>query len=139
MMFWSPDTCGCTVEEAVPPGGGPKTFVGVVWKCPAHAAVADADLYDVLYAAPHGENKRKNQLEGFVLGQPDFGQDVFGPRGETMRMFKPGVGVAWDWVGDGADRVLVVSVRGVALTAQQRKAITDFVAGGPHAGRIALL
>lgn len=136
-MRWSPDTCGCVIDEDVQPGGG-KTFAGIVTKCPVHLTVADADLYDVLYAAPHGENRRKNELEGFLLNHPDFGQDIVTPHGEIVRAFKAGVGVSWQWTGDGSDRVLVPSITGVTMTPQRRQAIQAFIDGGPHKGRVVL-
>lgn len=138
MQRWSPDTCRCVFIEDIPSDGSPKTLHSVENKCPAHAALSDADLYDALYAAPHGENRRKNELEGFLLNHPDFGQDIVTPHGDTVRAFKAGIGVSWQWTGDGADRVLVTSITGINLTPQRRQAIQAFIDGGPHKGRVVL-
>jgi len=123
-MQWSPDTCGCTVEEywdpANPQAG--KTFSRVVKRCPEHSTVDDSALYGVLYANPDGENKRKNRARAFL---EDIGIDFSQGSGEDM---------VWNFTGSGASRVLHVSlVKGTLTTAQRTslatKALDEFGSG----------
>ena len=70
MKTWKPDTCECLVEEIY---NGTQIVGGgqVLKKCPAHAALADNEIYGVLYSNPDGENKRKNQMLRILLGYED--------------------------------------------------------------------
>lgn len=124
---WWPDTCGCVLDEAVAADRS-KTLDRVVSKCPAHADVPDAELYDLIYASADSEHKRKNQLEGFLAHHPDFGEDVANPRDGTLaRRLRSDLALDWTFTGTGKERVLSAAVRGARLTPQQRQAIRGFI------------
>jgi len=127
---WSPDTCGCKVEEKWDkddPQAG-VSFNKVITKCSAHTSVADEDLFGVLYANSDGENKRKNQVRklltedvGLALGELKTNTD-----GSTYLDFKNGIDLEWSFTGTGVDRVLTISVKGITLNATKRNAINSF-------------
>ena len=128
MKTWSPDTCGCKVEEIY---DGTRIVGGgqVLKKCPDHVDVPDDELYGVLYSNPDGENKRKNQLYAMLVGSDstveDFGltETKLDAGGEERVDFKPGVKFDWSFTGEGKDRVLNVDVKGATLTAQQKASL----------------
>lgn len=128
MKIWGPDTCECRIEEiyngAEIVGGGQ-----VLRKCAAHGSVPDDELYGVLYSNPDGENKRKNQFHRMLLGFEDgvpglnLAETKRQPDGSDHTALKEGVTFNWAWTGQGRDRVLVASINGASLSAQQRAAI----------------
>ena len=130
---WSPDTCGCCIEELK--DGTTVTGPGnVIRKCADHEDVPDDELYGVLYSNKDGENKRKNQLEGYLLG---FGGIDFGfheakknKDGSNAGVgWKPGLAYSWSFTGKGKDRVLVATVIGAALLDAQKKSIREACIG----------
>lgn len=142
-QLWTPDTCGCHVEEEYDADNpnSPMTCVGVRKKCPAHAAVLDADLYGVLYANPDGDNKRKNRIHGMLFGYegPDLSlwQDVLTADG-TVRQFKSGIGFSWAFSGTGANRVITVTITGKNLTANQRNLVQNYLDTTFGVGKVVL-
>ncbi len=125
MKTWKPDTCGCEIEEIY--DGNTITGGGqVLTKCPAHASVADEDLYGVLYANPDGENKRKNKIERLLLGYDgiDFNLNDVGEEGEYK--FKNGITLNWQFIGSGENRVLQIDVDGYTLSQAQKNQATAF-------------
>lgn len=121
MRTWSPDTCGCKIEEVY--DGTTITGAGqVLNKCPAHADVPDNDLYGVLYANPDGENKRKNQVYAMLIGQDEnFTEDLgLSEARDGKVQLKAGVTYDWLFTGSGKDRVLNVMINGTTLTTQQK-------------------
>lgn len=117
LQTWHPDTCDCVVEERHGEGSGVQ-FERVISKCTIHTAVADADLFGVLYALPHGENKRKNAVEKNLVETTSLNLGVLNADGAWV--WRAGRGFTWSWSGTGADRVLTIAVTGVTLTTAQR-------------------
>lgn len=123
---WRPDTCECIVDERVN-GDAPKTLERVVKKCEAHSEVPDAELYDVLYAAPDGENRRKNEIHAWALEQPDLSEATFDAETQKpVRRLKPGQAFNWRFEGKGKRRVLVVSGLRPSADAQPTSGIRAF-------------
>jgi len=117
MKTWKPDTCGCCVEEIY----DGNTLVGggqVLTKCPAHASVADAELYGVLYANPDGENKRKNLVHAMLLGvhAPELNLGLAEANAKGSPEFKAGAEYVWSFTGEGKGRVLNVGIPGASMT-----------------------
>lgn len=133
---WRPDTCECVVDEAVQADGA-KTLHKVVRKCTVHGKVADDALYDVLYAGPYGENKRKNMLLARLAEHPDLGEDVVDPEsGASARTIRSNVHINWHFTGEGTDRVLHVSSprragRRVSVSSTPLKGIVENNSLGP--------
>lgn len=143
MKTWKPDTCECVVEEIY---NGNEIVGGgqVIKKCLAHTAVADQDLYGVLYANPDGENKRKNQVHRLLLGHDSIKnlgleQTITNPDGTQTVEFKNGISFNWSFNGVGADRVLTVNVTGVTLTNTQKNAIRTFVNNKFGIGKVEII
>ena len=138
MKTWKPDTCNCVIEEIYQGteivGGGQ-----VVKKCDHHSAVADEDLYGVLYANPDGENKVKNQMYRVLLGMEDvkgLGLEKItkNKEGNDITELADGVEYKWSFDGVGYDRKLKVEVKGATLTKGKKDSIkahadTKFGAG----------
>ena len=127
MKTWSPDTCGCTVEEIYEGteiiGGGK-----VIKKCNVHSSVPDNELYGVLYSNPDGENKRKNLVHRILLGHdnPSFGLEKKEMKdGQESVSLKEGVEYEWSFEGTGKNRVLNVSVKGAVLTEKHKSDFKD--------------
>lgn len=119
MRTWSPDTCGCTVEEIY--NGTDIVGMGeVIKKCAAHATVPDNELYGVLYTNPDSEQKRKNLLYKHLV-ETETGKDL--PEGG--RGLADGVKYNWSFTGKGKNRILEVFVDGI--TAKQTKDIKTHV------------
>lgn len=127
MKTWSPDTCGCCIEEIYENnqivGGGQ-----VIRKCEAHADVPDDELYGVLYANPDGENKMKNHVHRILLGHDHpkgFGlhKKSKAKDGTDIIEFKDGVEYAWEFRGKGKNRKLHFQVKGADLTPEQKAEI----------------
>lgn len=127
-QVWHPDTCGCVIDELCEG----STIVGpgrVLKKCPPHAAIADEDLYGVLYANPDGENRRKNRLLRMLLGHDNpelnLGLSELRPAagGRQALALREGVEFSWSFSGEGRDRVLHVSVPGAGLSAAKKSAL----------------
>ena len=109
MQRWKPG-CGCYLEETVHPSGK-KTLSRVLAKCSVHASVPDSELYAVLYTAPDSEtNLRLNAMR--TLLEDDALAETKVEDGQSARVFKPGVFIEHNWVGEGRGRVLRVRVHG---------------------------
>jgi len=123
MKTWSPDTCGCQIEEIY--SGGSITGPGqVIRKCAAHASILDADLYGVLLTNPDGENRRKNRLEKMLIETSSLQLGQLNASG--VFEWRPGLGFSWVWTGEGSGRVLRVTVIGVNLTAARKATAQAF-------------
>jgi hypothetical protein len=140
MKIWKPDTCGCEIEEVYNgteiTGGG-----AVLHKCTAHTAVADNELYGVLYANPDGENKRKNEIYRILIGEGGveglgLEETVTDERGQQSRRLKPGVEYSWSYQNTGKNRVLRVEIRGATLTTAQKNAIRNAAVSRFGAGKV---
>jgi hypothetical protein len=128
-QLWTPDTCNCKIEEVEE---SPDHWVGgnVIRKCADHTDVPDDELYGVLYSNDDGENKMKNQLEGYLLGMGgvDFGfheakKHKDGSSAGTG--WKDGFRYKWHFSGTGKNRTLHASVEGGILDNAQKKKIRD--------------
>lgn len=137
-MRWYPDTCGCVVDED--DSVTPKKLVRVVTKCPVHAGLTDTELYDVIYASPSGENRRKNELQAWLLAQTDYGEDRADPGGGGLvRAFKAGIGMTWAFEGTGNARTLTIALSGISMTGPRRNALTGFINASAHAGKVRII
>jgi len=127
---WKPDTCECHVEEQYDNSieNAEMTCSKVLKKCSAHIAVADADLFGVLYSNPDGENKRKNLVHKYLLETDSLGlaEDVVQKDGSTIRTLKAGVKYDWSFSGTGKDRVLNAEIKGATLAVGQKNNLKTF-------------
>lgn len=127
---WSPDTCGCVVEEQWDKDASENgtSFSKVIKKCSAHSSVADNDLYGVLYSNPDGENKRKNRIRKFLVEDEglDLGELKTLEDKSTVRNFKDGIEMEWSFTGTGASRELVILVTGTTLDITKKDAIKNY-------------
>jgi hypothetical protein len=142
-QIWRPDTCGCVLEQTYDPDLPASTWTAVpISKCSAHAAVPDGQIYNVLYQNADGENKRKNQFIGaalgYEIGDVGLGETKTNPDGSTYITFKAGVTVTWTFSGEGAGRVLNVTISGANLNASQKNAIATFCTNRFGAGRVVI-
>lgn len=124
-QLWTPDTCNCKIEEIEQ---SPDVWVGgnVIRKCADHADVPDNELYGVLYANPDGENKVKNQVEGYLLGRSgeDFGfhEQKLDKEGNDAGIgWKKGLKYEWSFEGKGKNRKFRCNVKGGDLTPHKAK------------------
>lgn len=135
-QIWRPDTCGCVIEELHDPSNPAfgVQFSAVINKCPAHATVADADVWGVVYANPDGENKRKNLLHKALLETSSLNLSVLAADGTFQ--WKPGTTFNWSY---NANRVLEVSISGTNLTTAQRNTVNNFCTTQFGANKVVLL
>lgn len=129
-QIWSPDTCGCQVEETLDENHECISS-RTVRKCSIHDVVNDDELYGVLYANPDGENKRKNLVHGILLGcgrtkglgleEEKTNKD--GSKGGIG--LKQGLKYNWHFTGSGKDRMLHFEVEGTNISQADRKRIKD--------------
>ena len=101
-QLWHPDTCdrpSCVIEETYDTAdpGGPMTMSAVLRTCPAHAAVADVDLYNVLYKNPDSDQKRKNLSEKYFVETDALNLNKTQPDG--TKAWKDGVTYGWAFSG----------------------------------------
>ena len=141
-QLWTPDTCQCKVEETCDENGDAISAT-VVRKCPAHIDVPDAELYGVLYSNDDGENKVKNQIEGYLLGRagPEFGfhEAKRNKDGSDAGIgWKDGLKYQWHFSGTGKDRKINVSVKGGIMNDAQKKKMKEDCAKRFKSDRIIL-
>jgi len=127
VQTWKPDTCGCVFEETHDPSDanyGVK-FSKVVTKCLVHQLVADANLYDEVYANPGSEQKRKNKIDAYLLtsGALGLSETVINRDGEAVVQYKSGI--SYNWYFD-ANRVLNVTISGITLSNNLKNTIRSF-------------
>jgi hypothetical protein len=134
MKLWSPDTCGCTIEEVY---NGNEIVGGgvVVKKCTVHTNVPDNQLYDVLL---NKENRPKNQVERFLLGMEGEDLGLHDITAEGSYVWKNGIGFNWSFLGEGSTRSLTISVFGKALTQQQRNRAQQWLDNKFGVGKVTL-
>ena len=132
MKTWSPDTCGCKVEEVY--AGTAIVGMGqVLRKCTAHEAVPDDLLYGVLLANPDGENRRKNNLEKMLVETTAL---QLGEPFEGAYRWRVGIGFAWSWSGSGERRVLNIEITGAMLTAARKTQVEQWCAASFGPGKV---
>lgn len=166
---WSPTTCNCEIYEYVDENGNfsyitadeaeqllqqiyaqyPETTKKPAeWVkqkkatkyCPDHQGLVDgAELGQVM----RDEDKRKSQVLRGLLGYEGFSlnleQTKTNEDGSTYIDFKNGITVSWQWSGQGADRVLQVTINGINLTANQKNTLKNFCNTKFGAGRVEIL
>lgn len=142
LMTWKPDTCDCEIEESHNPADssyGVK-FSKIFSKCPEHQSVSDNDIYDIVYANSDSEQKRKNQLEGHLLETEALGlsEEVTQEDGSKIRQFKSGIKYEWSFTGEGANRILDVTMRGISMNAAALSAINVFAASKFGSNRVSI-
>ena len=136
LQTWKPDTCGCIIEERHGDGLGVR-FERVIEKCSIHTAVADADLYGVIYGNADGENKRKNLVEKALRETTSLNLGTQNAEGAWE--WRAGRGFAWTWVGVAPARVLQVSIVGATLTTAQRNTAQTWCDTAFGAGKVVVL
>lgn len=134
MKLWRPDTCGCCVEEIY--NGTEIVGMGaVITKCEKHASVPDHALYNVIL---NKENRPKNQVERFLVGMEgeDLGLGELDASGSYV--FRNGMGFNWQFLGEGENRTLQISVFGKTLTQQQKTRAQTWLDNKFGAGKVTL-
>lgn len=103
LMRWRPDTCRCVIIQTHDPAD-PSVEISlsrVEQKCPAHAALTDAEVWEAVWSYPTGENRRKNLVLRHIAER--FGQAASEATG-------------WNFSGEGKARTLdVLTPRGVPI------------------------
>lgn len=120
MKTWKPDTCKCEVEEiysGIEIVGGGK----VIFKCLAHVDIDDSDLYDILL---NKENRPKNMVYRILLGYEDIKDLELDEMKDGSKTLKQGIEYKWRYKGIGADRKLLVEVKGASLSQDKKDAIS---------------
>lgn len=109
-QLWSPDTCGCVVEQRFEYDTNPATLVSetIVKTCPAHANGEQGKVKE--------ENQRKNVVWNQILADADFGSLAQ----DGSMTIKDGITVSWVF---NDSRQLVVTI--VPLTTQQRSKVQN--------------
>lgn len=138
-QIWHPDTCplpSCVVEQTYDTAdpGATMTVSTVIRKCIAHAGVADADLWHVLYLNSDSDQKRKNRTEKYLIETNALNLGTTNPEG--VRVWVDGLDYRWSFSGVGQARVLMVGVAGVALTVAQRTLIQNALDAQFGVGRV---
>ena len=124
---WTVSTCGCIIDytwdDSVPVEDRVHEYSQTVYKCENHKNVSDKDHQSVLLL----ENNSKNLAMGWLLENvPDFSQLKTAPDGNINTVIKDGVTFDYEFTGSDYDRVLSVSVSGLALTIIQKTALQSF-------------
>lgn len=110
---WSPDTCQCVIEY-----NADLSLSRVVQACAAHQGGTEATVFNTVLE----ENPRKNHsLKEILDNAPAAMFDVDVESGE--RVFKRGITVDFAWSGVAPNRMLLLTVTGITLTANQRNAL----------------
>jgi len=130
---WTPDTCQCTVEYTWDSNSSESTrvhtFSNVVNKCPAHSAIADNALFNLLM----DENPRKNIAHQLVLDNGPVGlSDLI----DGTRQLKNNIVLTFSWSGIAPNRVLTISYSGINLTTNQKNSIQTFLNNRFGIGRV---
>jgi len=112
------------------------TLSHVEFKCPAHTALSDSDLYDVIKGSVAGENIRKNKAIDKLL--TDTNLNLSSLQADGSYQFKNGVAASWAWSGTGADRVLTVTVTGANLSTSNKSAVNTWCTSTFGAGKVIL-
>jgi hypothetical protein len=147
IKIWYPETCKCAIAEFRDRDPmGLKTAHHVKKRCAVHASVPrlrsafmEQTLYEVVYASPSGENRRKNQIAGWFLHRGLSGgwtQWIKDSTGQRMPQFRPGVGVFCAWTGEGAVRILHVTLVGTRFSAPVHAELRSWIAQSAHVGRV---
>lgn len=114
MKIWRPNNCACVIEEIYDGtaivGGGQ-----VLRKCAAHQTIPDASLYARLNRECH----TRADVERALLADQSIAESRM-ENGEVVRAYKAGVLVRSQFDGVGPDRVLTVTVEGVAPAERTR-------------------
>jgi hypothetical protein len=141
IQFWEPDTCPCAVAERKhwdrvdPSKHLYKTYDHARRRCTAHESVSYADLYNVIFADPSGENRRKNEIEKILTYCDRYGCWTRQPSGQYSRVLKPGIAFLYGWTGEGRDRLLHVGISGASLAPVYRE-LGEMIAATAHAGKV---
>ena len=130
---WTPDTCDCTVEYTWDTNSSEATrvhtFSNVVNKCPAHSAIVDNALFNLLM----DENPRKNIAHQLVL---DNGPTALSDLIDGTRQLKGNITLNFSWSGTAPNRVLTISYTGITLTTNQKNSIQTFLNNRFGAGKV---
>jgi len=127
---WSPDTCGCVVvyqwDSVVPQESRVHAFHHVERVCPSHATLTGAAAYQSCVE----ENRTKNLVFGWLLENvPRIRQMTRDERGEETGLdLIPTVEFVWAFSGEGAARVLRVSLMGETLSSGELNGLAAFTA-----------
>ena len=123
---WKPDTCGCSVDytwdDTTSEDARVHTFSEVIGVCPDHLGLTGVSIYNAI----KGENTRKNILEGDLLLDSKFGEDVT-KDGKTLKQFKEGISYDWSFTGSDDIRVLHVTISGITSTGAQKASLQSIV------------
>lgn len=138
---WTPDTCKCIIEETHDSAVANSVAFGrVLFKCPPHSTVLDADLYGVLMTDVDSEQHRKNLTETFILATVSLGvsEEVEQSDGNMVRVFKRGITYDWQFTGAGYSRMFEIRLAGAVLDAAARAAINNYATTTFGTGKIVL-
>jgi len=96
-------------------------YVSVLDKCNIHQAVANGDLFDIVYADSDSEQKRKNGTLGQMEGNASVGmsESYVDGEGVTRRRLLAGISYTYSFSGTGYDRVLSVTIDGTTTENKQ--------------------
>lgn len=122
MKTWQPVTCECKVAETYI-GDTPVAMAGVLNKCAFHAAIPDDQLYGEILAdgrvfcgtLRHALNNFQGVLSEFKTKE----------NGDQYLDFKAGIGWHTAWTGIAPNRVLHITVAGVALPSPAKQALQN--------------
>jgi len=123
---WHPDTCtnpSCIMvyswDTDLPDNLRVHTFVRADRICSVHQSLLTESL---AYTTALGDNQRKNKVDGLLR---DNITSIVDTALDGTKTYKNGISFNWSFSGDGANRVLTVSISGANLTNNQKNTIQN--------------
>ena len=118
---WSTGDCGCTVQRIYHKEDGPgssQTFHAK--NCSEHLSLLIEDLHDTI----NDETFRRSSIHRFL--NDNFVGIISEIDASGVTKNKEGVDIEFTWEGKNKERILVVDVKGVVLSNQDKQEIVDF-------------